>query len=112
MSVKDHNLAVLARLVDAISIRREASPETSYTARLLSQGIEKCAKKFGEEAVETALAAVLNDRRRLASETADALYHLVVLLEAAGLPLSDVMVELERREGTGGIAEKNSRPKV
>lgn len=109
--MKDYNLAVLARLADAVAARRGVSAETSYTARLLSQGIEKCAKKFGEEAVETALAAVLNDPHRLALEAADTLYHLVVLLEAAGLPLSAVMDELERREGIGGIAEKNARPK-
>ncbi|MGH6855387.1 MAG: phosphoribosyl-ATP diphosphatase, partial [Aestuariivirga sp.] len=74
--------------------------------------IEKCAKKLGEEAVEAALAAVLGDRKHLTSEAADVFYHLIVLLEAAGVPLADVMGELERRMGASGIAEKAGRAKV
>lgn len=107
----DHRLEVLAALADEIARRRTASPEHSYTAKLLSQGVEKCAKKFGEEAVETAIAAVLRDRAHIAAESADVLYHLLVLLAAAGVELSDVMDELARRQGTSGIAEKASRPK-
>jgi phosphoribosyl-ATP pyrophosphohydrolase len=104
-----HGLGILAELADEIISRRAASPETSYTAKLLSQGIEKCAKKLGEEAVEAALAAVLGDKKRLTSEAADVLYHLLVVLEAADVPLADVMTELERRKGVGGLAEKASR---
>ncbi len=107
----DHRLDVLASLADEIAGRRTASPEQSYTAKLLSQGVEKCAKKFGEEAVETALAAVLRDKAHIASEAADALYHLLVLLAASDVELVDVMDELARRQGMSGIAEKASRPK-
>jgi phosphoribosyl-ATP pyrophosphohydrolase len=107
----EHRLEVLAALADEIAQRTTASPEQSYTARLLSQGVEKCAKKFGEEAVETAIAAVLRDKTHIAAETADLLYHLLVMLEASGVRLSDVMAELARRQGMSGIAEKASRPK-
>lgn len=107
----DHRLEVLAALADEIAARKTASPETSYTAKLLSQGVEKCAKKFGEEAVELALAAVLNDKAHTTAEAADVLYHLFVLLEATGVNPSDVMSELARRRGTSGIAEKASRLK-
>ena len=107
----DHRLDALAALADEIAARRTASPEQSYTAKLLHKGVERCAKKLGEEAVETALAAVLRDRKQVASEAADLLYHLLVLLEASGVALADVMGELERRQGTSGIAEKAARPK-
>lgn len=106
-----HRLEVLAALADEIAARKGASPAESYTAKLLSQGVEKCAKKLGEEAVEAALAAVLRDKAHLAAESADLLYHLLVLLEAAEVPLSSVMAELARRQGTSGIAEKAARPK-
>ena len=108
----NHRLEILAELADEVALRRGASPETSYTAKLLSQGMEKCAKKLGEEAVEAALAAVLGDRAHLTSEAADVLYHLLVVLEAAQIPLSDVMAELEQRKGVGGIAEKAARKQV
>lgn len=107
----DHRLEVLAALADEIAERKSASPDQSYTAKLLSQGVEKCAKKFGEEAVETALAAVLRDKAHIAAETADLLYHLLVLLEASGVTLTEVMAELARRQGVSGLAEKASRPK-
>jgi phosphoribosyl-ATP pyrophosphohydrolase len=107
----DHRLDVLAALADEVTQRKGASPETSYTAKLLSQGVEKCAKKFGEEAVELALAAVLRDKAHTTAEAADVLYHLLVLLVASGVPLSDVMAELARRQGVGGLVEKASRPK-
>jgi len=81
----------------------------SYTAKLLSQGVEKCAKKFGEEAVEVALAAVSGDRKHLAAESADVLYHLLVLWAAGGITPEDVYAELERRERQSGLAEKASR---
>ena len=108
----DHGLDILSDLANAIARRKNASPEESYTAKLLSQGIEKCAKKLGEEAVETALAGVLGNKDHLAAESADLLYHLLVLLQAADVPLSDVMAELARRQGVSGIAEKASRPKA
>lgn len=102
----DYRLDVLAA---EIAARKTASPGQSYTAKLLSQGVEKCAKKLGEEAVETALAAVTRDKAQIAAESADLLYHLLVLLEATGVTLADVMAELERRQGTGGLAEKAAR---
>ena len=108
----EHRLEILAGLADEVASRRGAAPETSYTAKLLSQGMEKCAKKLGEEAVEAALAAVLGDKAHLTAEAADVFYHLLVVLEAAGVSLADVMAELERRKGTGGIAEKASRRQV
>jgi phosphoribosyl-ATP pyrophosphohydrolase len=104
-----HRLDVLERLADTVVDRAAASPESSYTARLLSQGTEKCAKKLGEEAVETALAAMTTDRDHVAAEAADLLYHLLVLLQSAGVPLSAVMVKLDARIGRGGLSEKAAR---
>ncbi|WP_298957422.1 phosphoribosyl-ATP diphosphatase [uncultured Methylobacterium sp.] len=96
--------------LDAIVRRRAAAPpEESYTAKLVAGGPAKPAKKLGEEAVEAALAAVQGDRAGLASEAADVLYHLLVVLVAGGVPLEDVMAELERRTAQGGLAEKASR---
>jgi len=106
-----HTLDVLASLADEIAARQRSSPEKSYTAKLLSLGVERCAKKFGEEAVELALAAALRDRAQTVAEAADVLYHLLVLLAASGVSVSDVMSELARRQGVSGIAEKASRPK-
>lgn len=100
----------LDRLVAEIAAKANASPSTSYTAKLLSKGVAKCAKKFGEEAVELALASVSGDQRETTAEAADVLYHLLVLLKAAGVEPEAVMAELERREGTGGLAERASRP--
>jgi phosphoribosyl-ATP pyrophosphohydrolase len=107
----EHGLEILAGLADEIARRKSASPEASYTAKLLSEGPAKCAKKLGEEAVEAALAAVTGDKKHIASESADLLYHLLVMLEATGVRLADVMMELARRKGLGGLAEKASRPK-
>jgi phosphoribosyl-ATP pyrophosphohydrolase len=107
----DHRLDVLAALADEIAARAAASPESSYTAKLLSQGVAKCAKKFGEEAVELALASVLRDKAHVTAEAADVLYHLLVLLVATEVKLPDVMAELARRQGVSGLAEKASRPK-
>lgn len=109
--MRNQQLEILAGLAADVSTRAKASPETSYTAKLLSQGVEKCAKKFGEEAVELALAAVLRDKPHATAEAADVLYHLLVLLTASGIELSDVMDELARRRGVSGIAEKAARPK-
>lgn len=110
-SSTDHRLDVLAALADTIAARRGAPPAESYTAKLLSQGVEKCAKKFGEEAVEIALAAMTNEHEHITSEAADVLYHLLVLLSATDVPLADVMAELEQRFGIGGLEEKAKRQK-
>ena len=100
----------LDSLFAIIAERRAAGDaDRSYTARLLSQGVEKCAKKFGEEAVETVLAAVSGDKTHLAAESADALYHLLVLWSAAGITPEDVYAALKAREGQSGLAEKASR---
>ena len=96
----------LARIV---AERAAASPETSYTAKLLVGGPARAAKKLGEEGVEAAIAAVQGDRVSLTAEAADVLYHLLVLLQGAGIPLQDVMAELERRTAQSGLAEKASR---
>ena len=104
-----HRLEVLERLADTIEERSTAAPQSSYTARLLSQGIEKCAKKLGEEAVETALAAMTSDRDHLVSETADLVYHLLVLLQASGVPLCAVMAELESRIERGSVSDRTAR---
>ena len=99
-------LEELARVVET---RAAADPETSWTAKLLAKGPDKCAEKFGEEAVEAIIEAAKGDRERLTSEAADVLFHLLVMLRARDVPLSDVMAELERRQGTSGIAEKAAR---
>lgn len=99
----------LDRLAATIEARRGADPAESWTAKLLSKGPEKCAEKFGEEAVEAIIEAVKGDREKLISEAADSLYHLMVMLAARDVTLGDVMAELERREGQSGIEEKASR---
>ncbi|WP_102106995.1 phosphoribosyl-ATP diphosphatase [Oceaniglobus roseus] len=102
-------MTALARLAATIESRRDADPDTSWTAKLFAKGPEKCAEKFGEEAVEAIIEAVKGDRDRLTSEAADVLYHLLVMLAARGVTLADVEAELARREGTSGIAEKARR---
>ncbi|MCC6517492.1 MAG: phosphoribosyl-ATP diphosphatase [Tabrizicola sp.] len=99
----------LEKLAATITARKEADPETSWTAKLLAKGPEKCAEKFGEEAIEAIIEAVKGDRARLASEAADVLYHLLVMLAARDVTLAEVLAELERREGTSGLAEKAGR---
>ena len=100
----------LDRLFATIAARKAAGDEEqSYTAKLLSQGVEKCAKKFGEEAIETALAAMTGDKAHLAAESADALYHLMVLWAAAGITPDDVYAALRARESQSGLQEKASR---
>jgi phosphoribosyl-ATP pyrophosphohydrolase len=99
-------LADLAAIIDA---RAGSDASGSYTATLLAKGPAHCARKFGEEAVEAIVAAVAGDRAGLTGEAADVLYHLLVLLRAADLPLAEVMAELERRTGRSGLAEKASR---
>ena len=94
-----------------VAERAKASPDESYTAKLLSRGVEKCAQKLGEEAVETAIAAVAGHKDELTKEAGDLLYHLLVLLRATGVSLDDVMAELESRTAQSGLAEKAARPK-
>jgi phosphoribosyl-ATP pyrophosphohydrolase len=102
-------MSALSRLAATIEARKDADPESSWTAKLFAKGPEKCAEKFGEEAVEAIIEAVKGDRDRLTSEAADVLYHLLVMLAARGVTLADVEAELARREGTSGIAEKAAR---
>jgi phosphoribosyl-ATP pyrophosphohydrolase len=99
----------LQSLAATIEARKGADPETSWTAKLLAKGPGKCAEKFGEEAVEAVIEAVKGDPARLTAEAADVLYHLLVMLAACGVTLAEVEAELERREGTSGIAEKAAR---
>jgi phosphoribosyl-ATP pyrophosphohydrolase len=100
---------VLDRLHATIVSRRSADPAESYTAKLLAAGVERCAKKFGEEAIETALAAMKGDKAAIAAESADVLYHLLVLWAACGVEPGQVYAALEAREGRSGIEEKASR---
>ena len=99
----------LQQLELIINERASASPQKSYSAQLLHEGIEKCAKKFGEEAVEAVIAAVGGDKKELTEESADVLYHLLVMLKAADIDLSDIMQVLEKRTIQSGLAEKASR---
>ncbi len=99
----------LEELEQIIAARAAASPEESWTAKLLAKGPEKVAEKFGEEAVEAIIEAVKNDRERLTSEAADVIFHLLVMLHARGVAVKDVMEELSRRTGQSGLAEKAAR---
>lgn len=101
----------LADLALRVKERAKASAEESYTRKLLDRGVAHCAKKLGEEAVETALAAVVEDRGRLTAEAADLLYHLLVVLEARGVELHEVEAALQRRMSQSGLEEKASRPR-
>ena len=96
-------------LAATIAARADASTEDSWTARLLAKGPEKCAEKFGEEAIEAIIEAVKGDTAALTSEAADVLFHLLVMLQSRGVALSGVMAELERRQSQSGIAEKAAR---
>jgi phosphoribosyl-ATP pyrophosphohydrolase len=102
-------MSILHDLETTILSRKGADPESSWTAKLLAKGPEKCAEKFGEESIEAIIAAVKNDRENLTYEAADVLYHLLVTLAARDIPLDDVLSELARRQGLSGIAEKASR---
>jgi phosphoribosyl-ATP pyrophosphohydrolase len=100
---------ILDRLFAVIDSRRGADPKSSYTAKLLSEGRARIARKFGEEAIEAVIAATEGDKAALTAESADVLYHLLVAWADAGLAPADIWAELERREGVSGIDEKNSR---
>ncbi|MEM8789423.1 MAG: phosphoribosyl-ATP diphosphatase [Pseudomonadota bacterium] len=99
----------LTRLAATIAARAGDDPDVSYTASLLARGTGACARKFGEEAVEAVVAALEADRDALTGEAADVLYHLQVLLQAAGVEWDDVLTRLAAREGTSGHAEKAAR---
>ncbi len=101
----------LVKLFAAIAARKGADPSQSYTAKLLAGGVEKCAKKFGEEATEAVIAAIQKDKTELAKESADVLYHLLVLWAASGITPDDVYAVLASREGQSGLEEKASRTK-
>lgn len=96
-------------LFATIEARKTADPETSWTAQLLAKGPEKCAEKFGEEAVEAIIEAVKGDREKLTGEAADVLYHLLVMIAARDVTLEAVLAELAQRQSRSGIAEKASR---
>ena len=102
-------LDVLSELAATIAARRDAAPEASYTAKLISRGMEKCAQKTGEEAVEFVIAAVAGQSDEMSREAADLLYHLLVTLEAGNVSLDRVLDELAARQGIGGLDEKASR---
>ena len=99
----------IEKLAAVIAARASASPDSSYTAKLLQAGIDKCAKKFGEEAVELVLAAASRDKAHTAQEAADVIYHLLVLLRACDVSLADVEKVLAAREALSGLEEKSRR---
>jgi phosphoribosyl-ATP pyrophosphohydrolase len=99
----------LGDLEKIVAERALASPDQSWTAKLVAAGQTKAAKKLGEEAIETVIAAVAQDRKELVGESADLLYHLLVVLKIADIPLQDVLDELQRRTGQSGLQEKASR---
>ncbi len=105
--MSDFSLSDLERI---IASRAKASPDESWTAKLIAAGQTRAAKKLGEEAVETVIAAVSQGRPELVSESADLLYHLMVVLNIGGIPLKDVLDELQRRTAKSGLQEKASRP--
>lgn len=105
----ERNGSALDRLFQTIAARRGADPATSYTAQLLASGAPRAAQKLGEEALETALAAASGEHAAVISESADLLYHLLVLWAAVGVTPDEVWDELARREGTSGLAEKAAR---
>ena len=102
-------MTALDRLAATIAARKGADPASSWTAKLLARGPEKCAEKFGEEAVEAIIAAVKGDRAGLTAEAADVLYHLLVMLTSRDVTLEQVLAELARREGVSGLVEKAER---
>jgi phosphoribosyl-ATP pyrophosphohydrolase len=99
----------LRELAATIAERARAGDDKSYTRKLLDEGIEKCAKKLGEEATETVVAALSGDKKAVVAESADLLYHLLVVLEARGVKLEDIYAELGRRTAQSGLEEKAAR---
>lgn len=111
MNADKMNQDILRRLMETLELRKTASPESSYVAKLFSKGEDAILKKIGEEATEVILASKGGDRAHLVYETADLWFHCMVLLSKYGLHVDDVLNELARREGLSGIAEKESRKK-
>ena len=103
------DMTILDTLEQTIAQRRDAAPDASYVAQLRARGLPVMARKLGEEATETLIAALSGSREELTGEAADLLFHLLVLLAEKDVPFADVLAELERREGVSGIAEKASR---
>ena len=106
------NADILFRLEQTLLARKGAAADSSYVASLYAKGLDTVLKKVGEEAVETIIAAKGGDNQQLTTETADLLFHTLIMLAAKDVPLSDVLAELERREGRSGIDEKNARADV
>ena len=102
---------VLLQLAATISARRSAAADGSYTRQLLDAGPAKCAKKLGEEAIETVIAGTCEGDEQLKAEAADLIYHLLVLLESRGVALNDVLAVLDKRQGVSGLKEKAERGK-
>ena len=102
---------VLTRLAKKIESRKGGDEKKSYAAKLFKRGPEKCAEKFGEEAIEAIIAAAKGDKKNLTEEAADVLFHLLVMINARDVKYEDVLKELERREGKSGIIEKQERKK-
>ena len=102
-------MSILDDLAAIIEARKASDPGSSWTAKLLAEGPEKCAEKFGEEAIEAIIEAVKGDRAALTCEAADVLYHLLVMLASRDVALGNVLAELEHRQGTSGLAEKAAR---
>lgn len=111
-SIQTIDASVLDRLYQTVESRRDTDPALSHSARLLSRGKRKVAQKFGEEAVECLIEAVAGNKRELIGESADVLYHLIVMWVDAGVAPDEVWHELQRREGTSGVAEKAARQKI
>ena len=102
-------MSAIEKLAAIVAARASASPDSSYTAKLLHAGTDKCIKKFGEEAIELALAAASKDKAHTAQEAADVIYHLLVLLQSSGVSLNEVEKILTARESQSGLQEKASR---
>jgi phosphoribosyl-ATP pyrophosphohydrolase len=101
----------LQDLEKRIETRAKAGPDVSYTRKLLDRGVAQCAKKLGEEAVETVIAATAESRERLIAESGDLLYHLLIVLHARGISLAEIETALSERQGMSGLEEKSSRPR-
>lgn len=106
---ENSEMDTLNRLEQVIAERKNASPDSSYVAKLNAAGIEKMAQKLGEEATEAVIASLSGSREELVGEAADVIFHLLVLLQARRITLDEVITELDRREGTSGLDEKASR---
>jgi len=102
-------MSALDQLAATIAARKGPDPDGSWTAKLLAKGPEKCAEKFGEEAIEAVIEAVKGDPARLTAEAADVIYHLLVMCAARDVSLADIEAELSRRAGTSGLDEKAAR---